>query len=205
MNADDEIIVTQSAPCTADWVKNMIRKAITLTRQAERENFRRKRESNNHTPESDNGELRPNSSNACRPASGVHNHSQETKPITTKVEIGNKEGGTNKLLPKLSFVGNKTPDTLISPLEQAQEIINQFNSHIDGATHDGNEFDTTQINYARLSAKTLLETCTNDIPKLIKIKESIVYVENELTYHLLDELIESKTQAIEICRRILAQ
>ncbi len=39
-------------------------------------------------------------------------------------------------------------------------------------------------------------SCQRDVPKLKKIKESIVYVENELTHHLLDEIIEDKEQAI---------
>lgn len=42
------------------------------------------------------------------------------------------------------------------------------------------------------------QTCQRDVPKLKKIKESIVYVENELAHHLLDEIIEDKEQAIKI-------
>ncbi len=35
-------------------------------------------------------------------------------------------------------------------------------------------------------------SCQRDIPKLEKIKENVVYVENELTHHLIDEMINDK-------------
>ena len=41
------------------------------------------------------------------------------------------------------------------------------------------------------------QTCQRDVPKLKKIKESIVYVENELAHYLIDELIEDLKQAIK--------
>ena len=41
-------------------------------------------------------------------------------------------------------------------------------------------------------------SCQRDVPKLKKIKESIVYVENELCHHLLDEMIKDKEQAIKL-------
>ena len=40
-------------------------------------------------------------------------------------------------------------------------------------------------------------SCQRDVPKLKKIKESIVYVENELCHHLIDEMIQDKEQAIK--------
>jgi len=48
-----------------------------------------------------------------------------------------------------------------------------------------------------LSCREHKHTCERDVPKLKKIKESIVYVENELAHHLLDEIIEDKEQAIK--------
>ncbi|KKN67379.1 hypothetical protein LCGC14_0462430 [marine sediment metagenome] len=41
-------------------------------------------------------------------------------------------------------------------------------------------------------------SCERDVPKLEKIKESIVYIENELCHHLIDEMIEDKKQTIKL-------
>ena len=40
-------------------------------------------------------------------------------------------------------------------------------------------------------------SCQRDIPKLEKIKKSIVYVENELCHHLIDEMNQEKKETIK--------
>ena len=52
--------------------------------------------------------------------------------------------------------------------------------------------------YMRAICKEHKASCQRDIPKLEKIKENVVYVENELTHHLIDEMINDKKQAIKL-------